>query len=254
MSPRRRLTRKEIKKKDEFISTIDHIYNFFAPLVTKHKREIALAVVIIVVVIAGFIGWRYYRKDMEKRAQVMLFIPVKVYHLPVEGEAEKSRMRDDLPRFSSFPEKFQYVYDELQKVIDRYPGSNAAAEARYYQGLCYFKMGRFELAVKKFNECLDRRPPKRIYILSSYTLGETCEGLSKYDEAVSLYQRVLDKGGDVVPEDESLWRIASCYLKKGEEEKALPLLQRIVEKFPDSPHREEAEKETGYISPELTGS
>jgi len=252
MSPKRRFTRKEIKKEDEFISTIDRIYDFLVPLVIKYKRWITIGVVIAVGVTLFLTGWHYYRRSMEEKAQAMLFLPIKIYHLPVGAEAKDFQMRSDLPRFSTLPEKFQYVLDKLGKVIEKYPSSDAAAQARYYQALCYFRMGKVELAIKKLKETLDSNPPKSVAILASYTLGEIYEGVGKNKEAIVYYQRVLNKGKEIIPEDEALWRIASCYINEGKGEKALPLLQRIIEKFPNSPHRDEAEKEANYISPQAS--
>ncbi len=64
--------------------------------------------------------------------------------------------------------------------------------------------------------------------------------LINYGEAIDLYSELLGEHPDYSENDQALYALARAYGESGEIKKALPLLELLVARYPDHPHRFEA--------------
>ncbi|MDJ0938223.1 MAG: tetratricopeptide repeat protein [Woeseiaceae bacterium] len=78
-------------------------------------------------------------------------------------------------------------------------------------------------------------------------LTDNIEGLDGYDNAVDLYQQLLEAYPDYRRNDTVLYQLARGYEIGGRNDEALVVLNRLVEKFPDTPMLDEVQFRRGEM-------
>jgi AraC-like DNA-binding protein len=130
---------------------------------------------------------------------------------------------------------------------DDYNNSKGYFTSLHSLGLCYNKIGRFDLCTatneKGIKECAIRKyPEEEVYFLHSEGINQFSK--KNYAAAISQLNIVLPdlkKLGDFASETLAYFYIAKSYTKLGDAEKALPYLKKVDRAF--------TEKE--YIRPDL---
>jgi TolA-binding protein len=127
----------------------------------RFQKEIAAALIIVILAIIGFAGYRFYTSRRNSTAAELL------------GNAKTS-----------------YNY---QEVIERYPGTPAGASA-------YLLLAETQRNEKKFAEAnatlhifIDKYPEHDFVPTARLAMAANLESMGKNDEALSIYREVADK-------------------------------------------------------------
>ena len=127
----------------------------------RFQKEIAGALIILVLAMIGYGGYRFYANQRESKAAEVL------------GAAKTT--------------------EEFQAVIARYPGTPAGASA-------YLLLADKQRAEKKFAESnaslqafVDKNPDHEFAPTAQLTMAANLEAMGKNDEALALYQQVAAK-------------------------------------------------------------
>lgn len=236
MSPKR-ITRKQMKR-DEFISAVQKLVN----LAFRYRKQVVLGFVGALVVTFAVLGWKYYSQQQETKAATLLSPALKEFHTPVIQPGEtSSQQKPPGPSFPSEEEKYRQALSSLQQVIDRYPGTRSAAMARYYQGVCYFNLNQYEDAIKAFENSVKKSSDRLIKALSIVNLAHSYEAVGNYKEAAELYRDHLKALTRVVAEELVLLNLGKYYEKSDQPKEAMAQYQRLIDEFPDSLYKTEAQ-------------
>lgn len=236
MSPKR-ITRKQMKR-DEFISSVQKLVN----LGFRYRKQVVLGLVGAFVVTFGVLGWNHYNQRQELKASALLSPALKEFHTPVTQPGETSPGDEtEGPSFPSEEEKYRQVLSSFQKVIDRYPRSRSAAQARYYQGVCYLRLNQYEDAIKAFENSVKRSSDRFIKALSIVNLAHSYEAVGNYKEAAELYRDHFKALTRVISEELLLLDLGKYYEKSDQPKEAMAQYQRILDEFPESPYITEAQ-------------
>ena len=127
-----------------------------------------------------------------------------------------------------------------------YPGARHADAAQYALGWTYFKQGNYGAAIPRFEAFLDAyrdetgtvpyRSDARLRLADSYF------ALKRYPEAVRVYGRMAANGDDY-----SMYQIGQAYSNSGDAFEASSTFRQLLEAFPLSEWREEAQYSLGYL-------
>jgi len=232
-------------KKDEFISTVQKLIN----LAFRYWKPLALGFAIALVVTLALLGWNHYRHQQELEASTLLSPALKEFHTPVTqpGETPSDDERPNEPPLTSEEEKYRQVLSSLQQVIDRYPRSHSAAQARYYQGICYLHLNQYENAIKAFEMSFKKSSDRLIKGLSLMNLAYSYEATGNYQKAAELYHDHFKALSRVASEDVVLLDLGKYYEKSHQEKEAMAQYQKIIDEFPESPYKNEAEDRLGTL-------
>jgi tetratricopeptide (TPR) repeat protein len=243
----KRFSRKKAKH-DEFVSTIEKIYNFSEKNVKKYAKTILMSLGIIL--LFGIISFslNYYSTSKEEKANLLLNKALKHFNATVIHPGEDIPQELKKPVYGSEEEKYQASIKYLQEVIDKYHSTPSGAMASYYQGLCYAHLNRFDEAQNKLSKSLDDPLPKIIVPLARYALARTYEAKKEYDQAIKLYTKIYKKHTDFIPEDEALMRMGFCYEKLKKIDKAIEQYRTIVNKNENSTYKSEAQNKLDAIA------
>ena len=234
-------------KENELAHSIESARDFLE----TRQRQIAGAVVGVVVVALGIIGFVVYRQQTQSRgsellAQAMVALNARVVPTGTTGE-------ENLPAgatlgatgtFSTEEAKLNAALPKLKAAADEYPDSASGITARYHMASALAALGRHQEAIQAFEEVARRSGASSLYGRMA-RLGEAdAQARSgKLDAAIATWKDMTTANADDLPVDAILMELARAYVQKGNTEEARKAFTEIVEKHPDSPYLAEARTE-----------
>lgn len=190
------------------------------------RNPILIAAGIVVLLVAGIIGYRtFVTEPNERKAAESMF------------RAQQYFNQDSL-RLALNGDNINLGF---LKIISRYDGTKAANLSHYYAGYCYLRMGDFNNAVKQLKEF--STSSKQIEARATSLLGDAYSELNKKEEAAELY----GKAGRMFEKDDYnspkyLFRAAYLYENLGKNKEAIENYRLIKEKYARSEEGYEVDK------------
>jgi len=86
-------------------------------------------------------------------------------------------------------EQFREAIDAFQHMITLNPDISDAADAYYQLGECYFDLAKYDLAIEAFLQSTVLAPDD---FVNFERLGQTCEYISRDEEAIATYRKVIE--------------------------------------------------------------
>jgi len=206
----------QISKTEEFIE--------------KNKILVFGAVAVLVLIVAGVFGYRYYKNTQEKAAQTEMFQAVYYFEadsldLALNGDGNNLGFKD---------------------IASEYNITDAGNLANFYAGTSYLKKGDFKSAIlylEDFNAD-DLLVQARAYSL----IGDAHMELNEYDEAASMYEKAANYKPNKYFSPGYLMKAALAFEKAGKPEKAQKAYETIIEKYWDSSEVQKAKKYKAELS------
>ncbi|MBI5075740.1 MAG: outer membrane protein assembly factor BamD [Nitrospirae bacterium] len=159
---------------------------------------------------------------------------------------------------------------EYRRFLEIYPDHQHAAYAQYQVAMVYFgqiegpergyggaakALAEFEKLKKDFprnpyKDLIDIRIEKCRTIMADYEylVGDYYLNKKSYSAAIDRFETLMKKFPDYKKEDTVLLKLGMAYRGAGQKEKAESLLNRLIEKYPNSPLSKEAKKELGSLT------
>ena len=235
-------------KENELIHTIENLRDVFE----RRQRDVAIAVIALVVIAAVIVGVMVIRQRNESRgvdllAEAMVALNVQVVPAGVSGG------EDDLPAsaslgatgsFSTEEAKLLAALPKLQAAADAYPDSDAGVTARYHLAGAYAALGRHDEAVKEFDDVAARVGADALYgRMARLGKAETQANAGQLDAAIAAWVAMAAVETPDLPVDAILMRLARAYVEKGEPEEARKTLTQVIDQHPNSPYAQTAQSE-----------
>jgi len=227
------ISRKELKR-DEVAETLAH----GAEAVLSHQRALWVAASAALVVVLAVFGWRFYTERQTTKAAAALDDAMKVFQAPIRTAGEPQT-----PGEISYVDEKNKLSDaasKFLKVAQQYPRTRPSQVARYYAGLSYVRLGRYDEAQRQLREVASGGDDGAA-ALARFQLAGVLDQAGKPDEAVKLYQQLMQNPSVLVPKPLVLLTLAEHYRKTNPQE-ASRLYNQVKSEFPASPAAEEAEK------------
>jgi tetratricopeptide (TPR) repeat protein len=212
----KRLTRKKLKQKDEFITTAEKLMNS----ATKHKSSFVIAgIVLLFTLIFASIGFYYY-KDYSKRGSIAYFEDLHLYEVALNSH-DKNDVTNALNAFESLKSNFKFL--KISKL------------AMLYIGNCEYMLGNYDKAIETYKTFLSGWGDTNNYIASIAYNGEiqSYMGKNDYKSALVLINNVLKKKDDPFIQLTYIHAV-DCYLELNESDKAIELLKIGIDNHSDN--------------------
>ncbi|MCC5934134.1 MAG: tetratricopeptide repeat protein [Balneolales bacterium] len=146
-------------------------------------------------------------------------------------------------------EEFGPAAIRFARYIREFPNGEFAAAARYSLGWSYFMMGDFEQAIPPLIAFLDNfsQPDIAVFpydIDAQLRIADAKFALRRFDDAIAFYERSLafDRSADY-----ATYQIATSFYRDERTFEAVRTFRELIEDFPQSPFREQAQYSIGYI-------
>ncbi len=230
-----RLTRKEIKR-DEILETVGSFFDFLQ----RHGRTLILAALGLVV--AFLVGWGVWMLGQRREAAAgeRLARALAVYAAPVDAAAPRP---DDLarPSFADDASRKARADELFRGVREEYGGTDAADIAGAYLGSMAAGAGRDDEARQLWEEFLDRQGDHLLAAQIELNLMALDRAPGRTAELVDRLRARLDDPREKLPKDVLLHQLGLALEDLGREAEARDAYGRLVDEFPSSPLRLQAE-------------
>lgn len=194
-----------LKQEDQFVSFWQKVYGYYL----QYQNHFFIALMALILIGAGIWGWNAYQGHLEKTAWTD-YEAILAQNLTEAEQAIKP----------------------LTELIEKHPGSKAAAQARLELASISARQGNNEEAVKyylSFLDTLERTDPLRPAVADA--LGHCFEALGKFDEAAQWYSTV-SQNEKLAPL--GLWGLGRVQELAGKKQEALATYKKLIKDYPDS--------------------
>jgi tetratricopeptide (TPR) repeat protein len=224
LSAKSKLTRKELKAPDEFITVTTKGLDWVA----AHGRKLVVAGVALVVLVAGLWAWQHLSKRGEFAASGDFAEALDVYRRPLKGERGADEQDEVRKPFESAKARAQAALEKFLAVVDRHRGAPVAQLAQLYIGNCQYTLGEPDKAIAAYEAFLAApvdQPHLRALALEN--LGYAHERKKDHAKALEAFERL---SREKILGERGLYHVARVHAQNGDKVKAKDYYQKALEK------------------------
>ncbi|MBI2822119.1 MAG: tetratricopeptide repeat protein [Acidobacteria bacterium] len=238
------LTRRELKREDHIHATIAK-----ASSVLFGRASLLLALLALVVaVIAGVWLWRNYQQSQDVKAQNEFAQALETFHGIVSGDAASTAPTGDGPVFASTQEKYQKALQQFTEIYQHYRSSKTGLLARYYAGLCQHQLKNDQEAIRLLEEVAGSAQGEARG-LTRNALAEVYRASGRNEQALQVYQSMLEDSDTSFPKDAVLSNLAQLSELIGRSGEAATYYQRLTQEYAQSVYSNDARARLAVLNP-----
>jgi tetratricopeptide (TPR) repeat protein len=218
MVARKKITKKQLKQPDEFLSVTDQVFHF----VIHHGRQFLAVGAVLLVVVLSVVLFRLWENKREGEASEKLNLAVEA----VETAASPSQ--------EGASAKYEGALEKLDELTKAFPKTYAGRLALLYKGSVLLKMGRFDEAIQAFQSFLSKMGKEKTYsLLALDGLGFAYEGKKEYEKAIESYKQIIATD-EKFDGGEAYLKMGRCYEKLGKNKEAVEDYESFLKASPNS--------------------
>ena len=222
-----RLTRHELKQ-DDFRETLDQLDQYLK----GHLKGILTVAILVIVLVGSAAGLKYYFSQQEASANVDLASALETFQAYVGPPAPGNLGADSPESYPTASEKYKKALAEFNAIVLKYrmfPRPKAATIALYHVGVCESLLGNSAAAINSLQE-VSRSGDREIASLAQFALAGEFLKSGKKQEAVTIYQNLVDHPSLAVPKASALLALADT-LRDSQPGQARKLYDQIQKEF-----------------------
>jgi predicted negative regulator of RcsB-dependent stress response len=181
----------------------------------RHKKEVFAALIVVVLAMAGYAGYRLYSDHQNKAAAEML------------ASAKTGA--------------------DFQKVITQYSGTPASASAYLFLASEQRKEKKYAEANTTLQSFIAKNPKHELVGTARLAMAANLESLGKRDEALAMYQRLAADSPQAFTAPIALISTVPLLKEKNQIEEARRVCETIKSQYPDSAVTMEAQQLLGSL-------
>ena len=234
------ISRKELKQ-DKIRESFEH----GAEAVYSHSKAAGVLVAVILIIVVGYAGWKFYSDRQTLQASAALDEAMKTFNARV-GLANPSPEPGELS-YPTEQARSEAGVLKFSAVADKYPRTNPGRLARYYQALALEDLERHNQALEELKK-LSAGGDKELAAMAQYQTANIYARTGKTDDAIKTYRALADTNSVFVPRPMVLVELADL-LRQTNPTEATNLYQQIKKEFPNTPAGERADRGLDMIAP-----
>ena len=186
---------------------IDDRADTFFLWVQTHSRKVAIAGVVLLALGLGVWLWRQSRASRERNASIDLL------------GASQSIQQGNIALAQS----------DLEKLVARYEGTNAAAQAAFELANIYYSQGQFDRGITLLQQLAASSDDALTKAMAENGVGAGYEGAGKFADAAGHYRRAAELTRLEDERDVYLANAARAYQAAGNKAEAVAIWRRLIE-------------------------
>lgn len=190
----------------------------------KNKKPINTALIVVVVAVAAFFGWRWYNQGQDEKAATAVAFAQRYF----ESDSTNKALNGD-GQHSGF-----------LKVMKKFSGTKTANLCHYYAGICYLKEANYPQAIKQLEE-FDGKGTI-VEQAAQGALGDAYMETGKTSKAINAYKNAAADADDIALTPIFLSRLGMAYELEKKPKDAADAYRRIRDEFPTSPQARDMDK------------
>lgn len=192
--------------------------------IEKHPGVVIGFASVLLLAVAGYFGWNYYKDGQNAEAQNEMFQAIYYF----EADSLNQALNGDGNNLG------------FLDIIDDYGFTDAGNLANFYAGACYLKKGQYDAAILHLEDftASDLLVQARAYSL----IGDAHMEQGHFDDAASFYSKAADYEPNKEFSPTYLMKAALAFEKAGNNDKAKQAYQTVIDKYWDSAEAQNAQK------------
>ena len=234
MARRKRITRKQLKQPDEFITLSVRIFNYSKENLSTILKSIG-AVMLVLIIAAG---WITYKRNEELKANIRFYRGMEIYLAAKEQQAKESEPSENsvstFPEGADIKENYTLALGKFERVVHKYPGTKVARLALLYAGHSAFAIGDMERAIEFYQRYFKEGGQDPIIdLIVQEDLAHAQEQAGKFEEAIDTYQQIIDTAPSDSQKAQAMLGVARSSEKLGRTSEVISLYETILSDYPD---------------------
>jgi len=219
------MTSKAKGKQDDNLEVVEHALSSTEHFIEQNQKTITIALIVIVAVVGIFLGYKkFIVSPKEKEAKNEIFAAEQYFekdsfNLALNGDGNNLGFID---------------------VIDKYKSTKPGKLARYYAGISYLKLGKYQEAIdqlKKFN-----LKDKLVRPISIGATGDAYAELGNTQEAINYYIKAARYNANEFTTPIYLMKAGELLEASKDYKKAISLYGEIQKDYAESAEGRKIEK------------
>ena len=243
-------TERQQLKRDEFVSSLQQTFD----TIEQNRRRISLALIALVVVLAGVGGYLWWQRDRETKAGQMLGEALVVAQAEVAPIATTGDQKPPAGSYRTERAKLEAALPKFVAAADAYPRTSAGLAARYQAAATLVALGRDDEAAKRYQEVIDLAGSGVYGRVARLGLAQVKVRQRQYEPAINTYKELSLSTSADLPIDGVLMQLGRTYVLAGRTPEAVQTFKRITDEFPASLYAADARRELNALSPASTAS
>ncbi|HEV7518532.1 MAG TPA: tetratricopeptide repeat protein [Thermoanaerobaculia bacterium] len=244
-----RLSRKDMKR-DDFANAVERSVEY----AESHTRMILYAIGAVLVLAALVFGIRAFLDQRSAAASADLSYAIKVYEAPIvapgANTAGAAKSQDKVqPSFADEASRRSRAKQLFEGVRAKHGSTDAADVAGLYLAQMAATAGKLDEARKLWSEFADRHKDSAPAAEARLNLYDIDRRQGKGEELVRQLHPMLDDSSSPLPKDVVLYQLGLTYDQLQRKQEAIGVFQQIVDEFPQSPYRQEAQQKLAALDP-----
>lgn len=201
------------------------------------------AVIGVGVLVAGLYAWQQWRlaQSSEMLAAAMGVVEASV---AVEGDDQASSEGS----YTSVESKYEAALPLLLEAANAYPSLQAGIAARYQAAALLVALGHTEDAVTQFAQVAELDADGVYGRMAGLGRAEALLSNGQYEQAIALLEMETTDSDAGIPVDAVLMRLGVAYQLSNQDAEAVITYTRLLDEFPTSPYRFDAESKIASLS------
>lgn len=229
----RRLTRKQIKR-DQFVSLVDRVFHWLG----QNWRQAATGLGGVLAVALVWWGVTAVLGSRSNAAAQAMAQALETYAAPVGSAASA----DATVKFATDSERLAAAEKAFQAVKSRYWLTPQARVAALFLARISVDRGDQAQAIKLLGDITSRRTGDPVVRLAMLDLIRLRLAKGEGMQLVAELEGMASGKDPRLPRDAALFQLGRVWEGEGKPEEANKLYRKLVEEFPDSPYRSEAQQ------------
>jgi predicted negative regulator of RcsB-dependent stress response len=175
--------------------------------IQTHMRKIAVAGIVIVALGLGAWLWRQSRVARERNASIDLLAAAQTIQ---SGNLALAQA-------------------DLEKLVARYEGTNAATQASLELATIYYQQGQYDKGIAMLEQLRGSSGDAQVKALAENGIGAGHEGAGRFADAAQHYQRAAELTRLADERDQYLANAGRAYMSAGNKSEAVSIWRRLIE-------------------------
>ena len=236
-------------KRDDFATAVGRSVEY----AESHTRTILSAIGAVVVLAVLVFGIRAFLAQRSAAASADLSYAIKVYGAPVVPPGNPANppkpMDKSQPSFPDEAARRSRAKQLLEGVRAKHGSTDAADVAGLYLAQIAAGEGKLDQARKLWSEFIDSHKDSAPAAEARLNLYDIERRQGKAEELVGQLRPMLDDSSSPLPKDVVLYELGLTYDKLQRRQEAIGVFQQIVDEFPQSPYRQDAQQKLAALDP-----
>lgn len=213
------------KKKNEAIG-LDVQLSKSEAFIEKHFKKILYGIAVVCVIVIGFYIWNNYQDGRETEAAEAIAAPQSMF---AAQQYQVALSGDSISQFGFIG------------IIDKYSGTKTANLAKFYAGICYFNLEKYDEALSMFNS-YSAQDDECVSPSAMANIGNCLIEKNDKEKGAETLVEAANKADNSTLSPIFLFKAAQVYKKMGKADKALELYKQIKQKYYKNPIANDIDK------------